>query len=234
MGTIAIQYNFTLADGTKENFDLKLNDNTLELVDFAPEYLPDWTKLDFHQCKHCPFDSGSTPFCPVAKNLVPIVTLFEKLLSYDEIFVEIVTKERSISHDTTAQRAISALMGLVMATSGCPHTAFFKPMARFHLPLASEKETLYRATSMYLLAQYFLSKEGEEFDLDLGGLREIYENIQKVNMTISERIRSSSVADSSVNAIVLLDMYAKAVPYVIKDHLEDIRYLFAPFFPKKK
>jgi hypothetical protein len=31
-----------------------------------------------------------------------------------------------------------------------------KPMARFHLPLASEEETIYRATTMYLLAQYFL------------------------------------------------------------------------------
>ena len=167
MGTIPIQYKFTLADGSKENFNLELNDNTLELINFAPENLPDWTKLDFHKCPHCPFDSSSVPYCPVAKNLVPIVTLFEKLLSYDEIYVEVVTKERSMAQDTTAQRAISALMGLVMATSGCPHTSFFKPMARFHLPFASEKETLYRATSMYLLAQYFLEKEGHGFDHDL-------------------------------------------------------------------
>jgi hypothetical protein len=233
MGTLSIQYNFTLADGSKENFSLAINDNTIELIDFAPKNLPDWTRLDFHKCPHCPFDSASTPYCPVAKNLVPIVTLFEKLLSYDEIYVEVVTKERTMAQDTTAQRAISALMGLVIAASGCPHTSYFKPMARFHLPFASEKETLYRATSMYLLAQYFLKKEGYDFDLDLKGLTEIYKNIQKVNMTISERIRSSSVTDSSVNAIVLLDMYAKAIPYVIKDHLEDIRYLFSSFLPKK-
>lgn len=233
MGTLSIQYNFTLADGSKENFSLAINDNTIELIDFAPPNLPDWTRLDFHKCPHCPFDSASTPYCPVAKNLVPIVTLFEKLLSYDEIYVEVVTKERTMAQDTTAQRAISALMGLVIAASGCPHISYFKPMARFHLPFASEKETLYRATSMYLLAQYFLKNEGYDFDHDLEGLTDIYKNIQKVNMTISERIRSSSVTDSSVNAIVLLDMYAKAVPYVIKDKLEDIRYLFSSFFPKK-
>ena len=75
----------------------------------------------------------------------------------------------------------------------------------------------------------FLTK----FVIENAKKKEIYKNIQKVNMTISERIRASTVTDSSVNAIVLLDMYAKAVPYIIKDHLEDIRYLFSPFFPKK-
>ena len=230
MGTVTIKYNFTLADGAKEGFTLELDSNTIELIGFAPATPPDWTRLDFHKCPHCPYDSATTPNCPVAANLVPIVTLFEKLLSYDRIHLDVVTKEREISQETTAQRAISALMGLVMATSGCPHTKYFRPMARFHLPLANEEETMYRATSMYLLAQYFLRKDGRDYDFDLEGLTEIYKNIQIVNLTISERIRSSTVTDSSVNAIVLLDMYAKAVPYVIKDHLEDIRYLFAPFF----
>ena len=58
-----------------------------------------------------------------------------------------------------------------MATSGCPHMDFFKPMARFHLPLANAEETVYRATSMYLLAQYFLQREGKEADMELEGLK---------------------------------------------------------------
>lgn len=233
MGTISIQYLFTLANGDIERFDLHLDQVTLQLQNFVPPTLPDWTRLDFHQCPHCPFTIAEQPQCPVAANLVAIVLLFEKLLSYDAIHVDIITKERKISQDTTAQRAISALMGLVMATSGCPYMSFFKPMARFHLPLASEEETLYRATSMYLLAQYFLKKDGVKSEISLDGLTNIYRNIQIVNMTIAARIRASSVTDSSVNALVLLDMYAKAVPYVIKDHLEDIRYLFTSFFPQK-
>jgi hypothetical protein len=123
-------------------------------------------------------------------------------------------------------------MGLVMATSGCPHTAFFKPMARFHLPLASEEETVYRATSMYLLAQYFLKKEGQNADLELKGLREIYHNMHTVNTAIAERLRGASETDSTVNAIVLLDMYALTLPYVIDESLEEIRHLFRPFLMK--
>jgi len=32
-----------------------------------------------------------------------------------------------------------------MATSPCPHTELLKPMARFHLPLASEKDATVNA-----------------------------------------------------------------------------------------
>jgi hypothetical protein len=36
--------------------------------------------------------------------------------------------------------------------------------------------------------------------------------------------------DSSVNAIIVLDIYAKTLQVVIKESLERIRYLFDPFF----
>ena len=130
-------------------------------------------------------------------------------------------------------------MGIVIATSGCPHTVFLKPMARFHLPFATEEETLYRATSMYLLAQYFLQREGKKGDFELQGLREIYDNIQLVNTAIAKRLRAACKTDASVNAIICLDMYAKAIPYVIEESLEEIRYLFTPYLtdrgnPKNK
>ena len=77
-------------------------------------------------------------------------------------------------------------------------------MARFDLPLASDEETVYRATSMYLLAQFFLKKEGSQTDLELDGLARIYENLQIINVAIAERLRAATTTDSSVNAIVVL------------------------------
>ena len=68
------------------------------------------------------------------------------------------------------KEGISSLMGLVSAASGCPHTSALRPMARFHLPLARNEETVHRATSMYLLAQFFLKKEGAQTDLELDGI----------------------------------------------------------------
>jgi len=85
---------------------------------------------------------------------------------------------------------------------------------------------------MYLLAQYFLKKDGYGADLELKGLKKIYENIQIVNASIAKRLRAATEKDSSLNAIVLLDMYAKSISYAIEESLEAIRHLFSPFFVK--
>ena len=230
MGTMTIKYYFTLPEGVREVFNLQFDAQELELVGSIQDVLPPWTKLDFHQCPNCPLTPDTHPHCPLAARLVDIVQRFEGLVSYSEIQVDVMTAERFITQETTVQRGMSSLMGLVMATSGCPHMAFFKPMARFHLPFASAEETVYRATSMYLLAQYFLHKEGHQADLDLKGLREIYNNIEIVNVSVAKRLRTATEADSAINAIILLDIYTKAIPVVIEESLEEIRYLFAPFF----
>ncbi len=234
METIHIQYCFTLTDGLQEVFDIRLDAQELLLADMAREPLPPWTRLDFHKCPICPLDADSHPHCPPSAHLASMVSRFGRVLSHDEVEVVVVSNERTVSQQTTAQRGISSLMGLIMASSGCPHSAFFKPMARFHLPLASEDETIYRATSMYFLAQYFLKKEGRAADEELEGLAEIYSNMHVVNMSVADRLRVASETDSSVNAIILLDMFAKAMPYVIEDSLEEIRYLFKPFFKTGK
>jgi len=230
MGTMTIKYYFTLPEGVREVFNLQIDAQEVELVGGMPDVLPSWAKLDFHQCPNCPLTPDTYPHCPLAAHLVDIVRRFEGLVSYSEIQVDVMTAERFITQETTVQRGMSSLMGLVMATSGCPHMAFFKPMARFHLPFASAEETVYRATSMYLLAQYFLHKEGHQADLDLTGLREIYNNIEIVNVAVAKRLRTATEADSAINAIILLDIYTKAIPVVIEESLEEIRYLFAPFF----
>ena len=229
MNTIAIQYCFRLPDNSSEDFKLELNPRKLELTGNIPKSLPTWTKLDFHQCPHCPLDVVTNPYCPLAANIVNIVQRFDGLISYDKIRVDVITQERRISQHTTVQKGISSMMGLVIATCGCPHTAFFKAMGRFHLPLASNEETIFRATSMYLLAQYFLKAEGRHADLELEGLTKIYQNMQIVNVAIANRLRSTSMSDSSINAIIILDNYAKSLPYAIEKSLENLRHLFLPF-----
>jgi hypothetical protein len=152
---------------------------------------------------------------------------YHNVLSFDEVEMEVITPERVVTKSTTVQRAISSLMGLIMATSGCPHMAFLKPMARFHLPFATEEETIVRAVSTYLLAQYFRHKQSKDVDMDLARLKNIYKEIQTVNVAMASRLRSVSEKDSTVNAVILLDILAKTLPYTIEDSLEEIQYLFS-------
>lgn len=229
MKNITIAYRFRLPDSTQEEFGLEFDARTLELVSSSPHASRQWTRLDFHQCPNCPLDSNTHPECPLSLKLVDIVKPFDHIMSYETIHVDVITKERNISKQTTAQRGLSSLMGLVIASSGCPHTAFFRPMARFHLPLASVTETIYRASSMYLLSQYFLKQNGKSTDPDLKGLERIYDNMREVNIAVAKRLRYATKADSSVNAIVILDAFAMAMPTCIEESLNDLQYLFTSY-----
>jgi hypothetical protein len=225
-----IRYSFRLPDGTREVFDFDLDTQKLELMGDPTVVFPPWTRLTFEQCSNCPLTPETHPLCPLAATIAPIVNRFDGILSYDTLHLVVETAERRVSQQTTAQRAIGSLMGLVIATSGCPHTAFFKPMARYHLPLASREETVFRATGAYFLAQYFLAREGKGGSLDIGGLQAIYQRMQVVNAAILRRVRSATETDSSVNAIVVLDIFARTLDMVVHEMLDKIRYLFEPYF----
>ena len=227
-----IRYHFFLQDGSYLDFDVKLDPRTLNQIDSATEHHPDWAALEFHQCPNCPLHPSNSPYCPVAINIIKLMEGCGGLVSYEKVHLDVTTPERTVSKDTTAQAGISSLLGLIVATSGCPHTGFFKPMARFHLPFASEAETIYRASSMYLLAQYFIRKQGGGADFDLEGLVEIYRNLQVVNTALAARLRAASQQDAAVNAVVLLDSFAKILPYTIADSLDEIRHLFISFLPQ--
>jgi len=229
MKSINFRYVFLFPDDREEVFDLNLDEHTLDLLEDIPEELPPWTNLEFHQCPNCQLNIQTHPNCPVAAHLVKLIAACKNVLSFDLLHVDIISPERIVFKGTTAQKAISSLMGLIMATSGCPHMSFLKPMARFHLPFASAEETIYRATSMYLLAQYFLQKQGKEADLELKGLTEIYQNIQIINKALAQRLRAITDKDSAMNALVLLDIFAKTLPFAIEESLEEVRYLFVPY-----
>ena len=226
---ISYTYQFRQGNSLIEEFVVALHPTTLDLIAEQIEKLPDWSHLDFKQCPNCPLSVATHRHCPLMAMLATTITRFENLLSYDAIQLQVVNRERVVAQQTTAQRAIGSLLGLMIAASGCPLTAFLKPMARFHLPLANEEETIYRACSMYLLAQYFLRKEGREPDHDFAGLKKRYRDLHLVNTSIADRIRTASLTDSSINAIVLLDLFTMALPLVIEKDLADIRYLFKPY-----
>lgn len=231
METIDIRYIFHLDNNRQEVVDLHLDQQTIEPVNQPQQELPDWTDLTFHQCPHCTLDTKEHPTCPLAANIFHVIGRFDNITSYDEIDLEVENNTRHVTQHTTAQRGISSLLGLLFATSGCPHTNFLKPMARFHLPLATEDETIYRAAGMYLLAQYFLKREGEDGDLGLSGLTEIYANLHLVNTNIADRIKSFAHTDSATNAVIILDTFTNIMPFVIEDQLDEIRHLFSAYLP---
>ena len=228
MELINIQYRFLLHDGRELGFKLRLDPHSIEAVEVAPDPAPAWTALGFFTCGNCPLEPGSRPYCPAALRLVKIVDKCAGLDPYAQAQIEVTTPERSLRAARPLHKGLASLVGLIMATSGCPHTAFLKPMARFHLPFASDEEALYRASSMYLLAQYFLNKQGRTPDLELDGLAESYRKLQAVNTAMANRLRAASKETAS-QAIASLDLFSHILPYDIKGSLAKVRRLFEAY-----
>ncbi len=230
---IQYRYHFRLEDGQERTVEVRLDPETLNLLRTPRPHYPAWTRLDSHQCAHCPLQSTEHPHCPVALNLVEIVEAFDQTISYTRGTVSVDVDERRYEKEVPAQKGISALLGIYMVTSQCPIMEKLKPMVRFHLPFATPDETLYRSLSMYLLAQFFVAKNGGAPDWTLKGLAKIYEDVKVVNKAMGDRLRSAFHEDAGVNAVVILDTFAENAKYQIgADRLEDLERLFAPYLGK--
>lgn len=233
MSKVALTYRFTFPDSQERAFELEMDRDTAELSPPNVPQPPAWTALGFNQCTGCPFNAAETPHCPAALQLAGVIDGFTDIVSYDKVKVTVESEERSVAATLAAQQALASLMGLIMASSGCPRTAVFRPMARFHLPFSSESETAYRVASMYLLAQHYAAREGAPADFVLNDLERVYHGVHAVNRGMATRLRAASRQDAIVNAVVLLDVFSSLVPAAIHDILDEIKPAFAALLAAK-
>lgn len=226
--THSILYRFRMEGGATRDFEILLDDETLELVLPVEPSRPEWTRLHYQQCENCPL-GNSTEYCPVAVNLENLVSQFANEVSYDRATVTVITKERVFEKETTVQKGLSALIGVYMVTSNCPIMDRLRPMVRFHLPFATLTETAYRAITMYLMAQFFRKRKGLEPDWDLRHLSETYRGISLVNKGMTQRVSVASSKDASVNAVVILNSLGDSVPYAVENGLSELEVLFRQY-----
>lgn len=224
-----ITYELAYADGSVWTFELVIDQRTLLLVNFDATCTPGWARLEFKQCTCCPLSEAKHPYCPVAVNIAELIDNFKARMSTDQCRARCITPERMYLKETiSVQKALSSILGIVMATSGCPVMAFYKPMAFFHLPFATTMETLFRSASMYLLREYFEYRRGGTPDLEMKDLGKQMEKVGMVNQGILARIRSVAEKDADANAIIILDSFSSFVSLAVEDKLSSLSFLFPP------
>jgi hypothetical protein len=226
---IPISYTFQFKSGAPIKIDLQLNPDTLESKAWRTVAAPAWVNLDFEQCGNCPLDPAQDPYCPPALRMLQLIQAFGSRLSVEEVTLEVQTLERKFIINTNLQDALRSLFGVIMPTSGCPHLAALKPMARFHLPVGSMAETIYRSTSMYMLAQYFVAQQGGKPDWDMNRLKDIYNRIHEVNQGITKRLLKASARDAAAESLKILDLFTSEVPQSIGEHLDEFKGYFHAF-----
>ncbi len=205
-----IKYEFIFENNRLEVFILNFNDSTLKLESFPVEINEPWTKLEYNQCKGCALSTTIHKYCPVARNLSYVMLQFKDDVSYEKVKVQVSTERRVTEKHASLQEGISTLMGLIMATSGCPILDKFKPMAFIHLPFSGEMETIFRAISMYITAQYMRKINNLEPDWDLKNFRSMYAAVNQINFDFAERLKLIKGSDANINALILLDLFAQA------------------------
>jgi hypothetical protein len=226
---LIFKYVFKLSEDKEIIYDLHLDGKTLDLISPTPDGTPEWAEQKYNTCKMaCPY----TDICPVAKNLAPVLHHFSSTVSYDLVDMVVETNERTYTKDQfPIQRSLSALMGIIMVTSGCPYLDKLRPMVQHHLPFASVEETIDKASCMYLKAQYFRYQRGGQPDWSIKGLVKIYDDINQVNIDMVKRLQTASTQDASLNAIVVLSCFAQMVPLSIDTALSEFAHLYDKFLP---
>ena len=208
--SIFFHYIFKFKTGNVEEIRIEIEPETLRIIDSKQTSLPYWTDLKYHTCSNCQLlEQKNVKACPIAVNLTEIIPIFKGAVSYDEVNVRVITKERTYESDCSVQRGLSSLLGIIMVTSGCPTMEILKPMVRFHLPFATIDETIFRSATSYLLAQFYRYRAGLTPDWEMEGLLHSYEDIQDVNVGMADRMRSVSEKDANINAVVILDIFAR-------------------------
>ena len=191
-------------------------------VDTRPANLPSWTKLEHCQCSNCPLKTAESSRCPAAVEILPVVSEFQAEDAYQKVSVTVQDERRSYTKSTTLEEALRSLLGLKMATSGCPVLSELKPMAIHHLPFASNDEFIMRSVSHYLLQQYLAKRNNEEPDWDLKGLVARNQRLQLVNQALWQRIHSVCEGDSNLKALLNFFSMASSVSFSLESQLRKL------------
>lgn len=216
-----ISYNFRFPDKREIAFNVSTSTLAIPVVEDTP--LPSWVRLSHCQCSNCPLQPGDSANCPAAVQILPVVEAFQAEDAYQKLDVTVTDERRSYFKHTTLEEALRSLLGLKMATSGCPVLSELKPMAQDHLPFANSDEFVMRSVGYYLLQQLFSRRNQQDPDWELTGLVERNKRLQLVNQALWQRIHAVCQGDSNLKALLNFFSMASSVSVSLESQLRKLQ-----------
>jgi hypothetical protein len=222
-------YILELENGEKCRFEIDTAKLECEYDALQQEEHAAWTRLENFKCQCCPLQNYK--YCPAAVDIEEIAERFRKVLSWEKVKVTVLTDVRIYQTECDTQRGLMSLYGLIMANSNCPVLSRMKPLARTHVPIPTEEETITRVVGTYLIKQYLLYKNHDSKpDWDLTELIRLYGDLEQVNLALSKRLRSASEADANINAIISFHSISSIFALELENMLEEMRDLLVDGF----
>ena len=228
-----VQYKFIFADESEKVLELHLRTDNLTPVAWLPAKPPEWAALDNHKCGHCPLNSDKHAYCPAALNLAKLVDECNEMDLLDTVKLVVKTADRVVVVSATVQKALGSFIGLLMASSDCPPASYFRPVARFHLPLATEAETIFRAVSAYAMGQFMRRQAGKEGAVTLDGLFDVYADLEMVNTGLSIRLKTAGKDGAVAKSLMEWDVFSGMFPMRAEEVMDKMRPLFSAYLADK-
>ncbi len=216
-------YSFELDDGKVLKHDVDINRAKKQNLATEKDSVPEWVLLKHCKCTNCPLKENDSPVCPAAYDIQGVVQDFRSQPAHQKVLVNVVTPERSYSKRTGIEESLRSLMGLIFATSQCPILSKLKPMAKHHMPFASNNEFILRSVSGYLLQQYFQYKAGSSPDWDLKGLVKHNQDLQLVNQALWQRIHYTCQNDSNLRVLLSFFSMSSSVSFSLETQLQKLK-----------
>ena len=210
---------------TPDHFKYRLEFSSLdwEITPSDEKEIVPWAELGFHQCQHCPLNDQEK-LCPLAKQLAHLSIALPNFDLDLEAVLRVETRARIYEKRAPVGFGLQSLLWLIYASSNCPHLHFFKPMARFHLPFATEEENLFRVFASFALFNSMSKSTGLMYKLQ--DLKEIYQNLHIINKAMYARIEAGAEQGATVNALLLLDSLSQSMISSIDGVFDKIQNYF--------
>ncbi len=183
--------------------------------------LPDWVKLEFHQCTICPYKAENITFCPAAFELQDVILQCSSCISYERVELSRLAEEGTVTTETDMQKALFAVIGEKAISSGCRILNSRQWSLDYYSMLTTPENLFYRSISSYLMRQFFTSPGN--FDPDLKGHLDYLDEVIDIFGKLLERIRGESSQDANNNALVRMVMSAELLRHQRDDWLDELK-----------
>jgi len=183
--------------------------------------LPDWVKLEFHQCTICPYKSENITFCPAAFELQDVIQQCSDCISHERVELSRLAKEGTVTTETDMQRALFAVIGEKAISSGCIILNSRQWSLGYYSMFTTPENLFYRSISSYLMRQFFASPDN--CNPDLKGHLDYLDEVINVFGSLLQRIRGESSQDANNNALASIVMSGQLLRHQRDDWLDELK-----------
>jgi hypothetical protein len=183
--------------------------------------LPDWVKLEYHQCPICPFKSENVTFCPAAFELQDVVLQCSSCISYERVELSRIAEGGTVTTETDMQRALFAVIGEKVISSACSVLNSRQWSLDYYSILTTAENLFYRSISSYLVRQFFISPGNR--DPDLKGHLDYLDEVINIFSILLQRIRGVSSQDANNNALGSIVMSGQLLRHQRDDWLDALK-----------